>query len=139
MTIRNQTVKINRGDSAVLFIALTNADGTQFDPTVNAVMRWRLSRTAYTPEARTLVRKSLGAGLTVVTAPIKGVNVTLDAGDTDFFPGLYYHELKIWDGGDVTTATTGTFVIKRVLGMGEEVIPPAEDAELSPTAPTRTP
>lgn len=138
MTIRNQTVKVNRGDTVTLFVALTNADGTQFDPSATAVFKWRLARTSHTSEDKSMVRKSIGNGLTVVSAPIKGVNIVLAAQDTDFFPGLYYHELKVFDGGDVTTAMTGTFIIKRVLMMGDLVVPPQQNLVLSPVAPTKT-
>lgn len=138
MTIQNQTVKVNRGDTVLLFVALTQADGTPFDPTINAVMRWRLSRTSHTPEDKSLVRKSIGDGIEVVTSPVKGCNITLEAGDTDFFPGLYYHELKVWDVGDVTTAMTGTFIIRRVLAMGETYAPAKRDLVISPVAPTKT-
>lgn len=138
MTIRNQTVKINRGDTALLFVALTQADGTPYDPTVNAVIKWRLSRTSHTSEDRALVRKYLGNGITNVAAPIKGVNIALAAEDTDFFPGLYYHELKIWDNNDVMTAMTGTFIIKRVIGMGDRISPKGELA-IDRKVPTRTP
>src|SRR5882724_11457611 len=127
MTIRNQTVKVNRGDTALLFVALTQADGTPFDPSINAVIKWRLARTSHTSENMALVRKSLGSGIATVTSPIKGVNITLKAEDTDFFPSLYYHELKVWDGVDVFTAMTGTFIIKRVIGMGDLVSPPSKD------------
>jgi hypothetical protein len=139
MTIRNQTVKVNRGDTVTLFVALTNADGTPFDPSVSVVMKWRLAKTSHTPEDKALVRKSLGDGLTLVTESPKGVNIALSAGDTDFFPGLYYHELKIWDGNDVTTAMTGTFIIRRVIKMGDIVSPAQQDLSLSATVPTRTP
>lgn len=138
MTIRNQTVKVNRGDTTLLFVALTQADGTPFDPSLGAVFKWRLARTSHSSEDKSLVRKSVGNGLTVVTSPVKGVNVALAAQDTDFFPGLYYHELKVFDGADVTTAMTGTFIIKRVLLMGDLVTPPQQNLVLSPVAPTKT-
>lgn len=138
MTIRNQTVKVNRGDTALLFVALTQADGTPFDPTINAVIKWRLARTSHTSEDMAMVRKSLSSGIATVTSPIKGVNITLKAEDTDFFPGLYYHELKVWDV-DVFTAMTGTFIIKRVIGMGDLISPARNDLVIDRKIPIRTP
>jgi len=121
MTIRNQNAKINRGDSVTLFVALTQADGSAFDPSLNAIMKWRMLRNAYDTEQGALVRKDLGAGITVVTAPIKGVNISLSAADTDLFPRYYYHELKIWDGADTTTAMTGLIILKRAVQMVSEL------------------
>ena len=122
MTIRNQNAKINRGDSVTLFVALTQADGTPFDPSLNAVMKWRLLRNAYDTEPGALVRKDLGSGITVVVAPIKGINISLSAIDTNLFaPRFYYHELKIWDGVDITTAMTGLIILKRSVQMVKEL------------------
>jgi len=141
MTIRNQNAKINRGDSVTLFVALTQADGTPFDPTLEAVIKWRLLRNAYDMESSALVRKDLGAGITIVTAPIKGVNISLSALDTNIFPRYYFHELKVFDGGDVTTAMSGLIILKRAVQMVKElgVEPASRTIMLSGQVPTRTP
>lgn len=141
MTIKNQNVKINQGDTVILFVALTQADGTPFDPSINAVMKWRLLRNAYDDVSEALVRKDLGAGITVVTAPIKGVNIALNVSDTNLPVRYYHHELKIWDSNDVTTAMQGLVIIRRAVQMVKEDIisPTAKMFTLSGTAPTRTP
>ena len=141
MTIRNQNAKINRGDSVTLFVALTQADGTPFDPTLEAVIKWRLLRNAYDTESSALVRKDLGAGITIVTAPIKGVNISLSASDTNIFPRYYFHELKVFDGGDVTTAMSGLIILKRAVQMVKElgVEPASRTIMLSGDVPTITP
>lgn len=141
MTIKNQNVKINQGDTVILFVALTQADGTPFDPSINAVMKWRLLRNAYDDVSEALVRKDLGAGITVVTAPIKGVNIVLNVSDTNLPVRYYHHELKIWDSNDVTTAMQGLVIIRRAVQMVKEDIisPTAKMFTLSGTAPTRTP
>ena len=141
MTIKNQNVKINQGDTVTLFVALTQADGTPFDPSINAVMKWRLLRNAYDSVSEALVRKDLGSGITVVTAPIKGVNIVLNVIDTNLPVRYYHHELKIWDVNDVTTAMTGLVIVKRAVQMVKEdmISPAAKSFSLSGTAPTRTP
>lgn len=140
MTIRNQDVKVNRCDSAVLFIALTQSDGTPFDPTSNAVFKWRMVDTSHTPEAEAHIRKDISSGITVVTSPVKGVNVALTKDDTDFPPGIYYHELKVWDTNDVSTTTSGAFIIRRAIKMVKEdvIVPGARNLILTPTAPTKS-
>lgn len=140
MTIRNQDVKVNRGDSVVLFIALTQADGTPFDPTINAVFKWRMVDTSHALESEAHIRKDLGAGITVVTSPVKGINVALTKEDTDLPPGIYYHEAKAWDVGDVTTTTSGAFIIRRAIKMVKEdvMVPAARNLNLTPTSPTKS-
>src|SRR5882757_6841210 len=141
MTIKNQNVKINQGDTVTLFVALTQADGTPFDSTLNAVMKWRLMRNAYDNVLEALVKKDLESGITVVTTPVKGVNIALNVTDTNLPVRFYYHELKIWDSNDVTTAMTGLVIIKRAVQMVKEDIisPAAKMFMLSGTAPKRTP
>lgn len=138
MTIRNQDVKINRGDSYALFIELTQADGTSFDPTLNVVMKWRMLATSHDLDEDALIRKDLGSGITIVTTPVHGAIIDLSATDTNLPPGIYYHEFKVWDGEDVTTTTTGAFIVRRAIIMIKEnlVSPAAQDLTLSPDAPS---
>lgn len=141
MTVKNQNVKINQGDTVTLFVALTQADGTPFDPSLNAVIKWRLLRNAYDGVSEALVKKDLGSGIVTVTTPVKGVNISLNVTDTNLPVRFYYHELKIWDVNDVTTAMTGLVIIKRAVQMVKEnlVSPAAKQFMLSGTAPKRTP
>ena len=142
MTIRNQNAKINRGDTVTLFVALTQADGSDFDPSLNAVMKWRLLRNAYDQEAGALIKKDLHSGIEVVTSPIKGVNISLSASDTNLFPRYYYHELKVFDSGDVATAMTGLVILKRAVPMTEQsdpIAPASRTIMLSGQVPIRTP
>ena len=120
MTITNQDVKIRRADTATLFVALTEADGEAFDPTLHVSIKWRMSRTSHSLESQALSRKELGTGIELASG---GVNITLNASDTDYVPGIYYHELKVLDASDVDTAMTGAFVIKRSLPTGDSFTP----------------
>lgn len=139
MTIRNQDIKVNRGDSYTIFIALTQADGTPFDPTINAVMKWRMVDTSHDLDVDAWIRKDLGSGITIVTSPVKGVNIALSKEDTNLPPGIYYHELKVWDVNDTTTTTSGAFIIRRAVIMVREnyASPAAKDFNLTPVSPTK--
>lgn len=118
MTITNQNAMIYRGDTALLEVTLTTADGTPYNPGIGGELKYRLSRDWHTPEADALVSKSLGSGITVVD---NVATISLDEDDTDLDPGIYHHELKIVLAPDVTTAMVGTVVIKKAMNM---VTPP---------------
>lgn len=132
----NQNVKVYRANSASLVIAVVQADGTPYDPTLGAEVFYRMARTSYSPESEALVKKSLGNGITNETG---GLTVVINPEDSDFDPGIYYHELRIWDSGDVSTAMVGAFIIKAGLPMGHDAYPSAAQISLSATVPTRTP
>ena len=136
MTVRNQNVKVYRGNSASLSIAVTQADGTPYDPSMNAQFRYRMAKTSHALDGESLARKSLGDGIANVAG---GVTITIDPADTDFNPGVYYHELRVEDGADVSTAMIGAFVIKPAVQMGDRIAPTKSDIQLSATVPTRTP
>ena len=137
MTARNQNFKVYRGNSAVLSVMLTMADGSAYDPTIpNITMRWRLSRTSHSPESEALSRKSDSDGISIIAG---GVEIVLNSEDTDFIPGVYYHELKIWDGEDVDTAMTGFAIISGSIPMGDNLTPGSTSTKLMGTAPTRSP
>ena len=126
MTKTNQTIQIYRGDTAAVSITLTHADGSPYDPVVeDAVPEWRMARTAFSPADEALVQKVVGAGLDLPPAGGGVVTLTLTRADTDFEPGVYYHELKVFDGDDVYTFLTGAFVIKQALQMGSKALRPA--------------
>jgi hypothetical protein len=106
-------MKVYRGNAAKIAVALTQADDTPFDPTLNADIRWSMSTTA---SGESLVRKSLTSGINIVAG---GVEIELAGADTNFDPGVYYHELRVVDVSDVETALTGAFVIKRAINEDE--------------------
>lgn len=124
MTTTNQDRQIYRGNTATLSFTFSEPVSS------TATFKWRMARTWHSPELATLARKALGTGLTpvtkeVVTEPpsipavfeIVGATVDLTEVETDLVPGLYYHELKVFDGGKVSTAIVGTVVIKRAIAM----------------------
>lgn len=136
MTVRNQIIDVFRGDTKIIFVALTAADGTPYDPSVPGIgVEWRLATSPNAAEADALVRKSLGNG---ITAEDDGVNVELNAADTDRRPGLYYHEMKVLDGSDAAVVMTGYCLIRRALHMGQQATPSAGDVAVDSNPPDVT-
>src|SRR6267154_1853527 len=118
MTVRNQNVKVYRANSASISVAVTHADGTPYDPTLNAQFRYRVAMTSHADDSEAMVQKSLGAGIVSITG---GVAITINPEDSDFDPGVYYHELQVIDGVDKSTAMTGAFVVKKAVRMGDTI------------------
>lgn len=131
MTITNQDVKVYRRDTAQLNVTLRTADGSLYAPTINAQIKYRIARNSHTPEADSLVSKSLNNGLTVLNSI---ATIELSEADTDLEPGLYHHELKIVDGLDRSTAMTGIVKIKQSLDMDTNI--PLQAANFSNSGPT---
>jgi hypothetical protein len=136
MTVTNQNFKVFRGNTHSLDIALTQADGTPYDPTLNAVLRWRLTTSAHAKEEDAIIRKSTGNGITVAG---NVATIVLATEDTDIDPGLYYHELRVWEGADIMTTMIGNAVVRRAVQMGDNVAPAAKQAIIERKVPTRTP
>lgn len=138
MTVANQDFKVYRGNTTILHIGLKNADGTPFDTTIPGLQaRFCLAPNWHSEDEDVLVKKQIGHGVVLVSS---GVDITMETSDTDFPPGFYYYEVKVWDGVDVATTTTGTAIIKKAIRMGDESVnPPAAQRALSTVAPTRSP
>lgn len=136
MTVRNQNVKLYRGNSAVLSVAVTQADGSPYDPTLGAQFRYRVALTSHADDSESMVQKSLGKGIAAITG---GVAITLGPDDTDFDPEIYYHELQVTDGTDKSTAMTGAFVIKKAVRMGDTIHTLQGNLVIDRKLPIRTP
>lgn len=119
MTITNQNVDIYRGDSAIIFIGLTNEAGGPFDAATASDIYYRVAKTAHAINSEALISKDMGNGIAAVEG---GINITLESIDTDLLPAVYYHELKVLGSvlGAVVTAMTGSFVVHRSLRIGQQ-------------------
>lgn len=134
MAETNQDVSLHRGDTHTLVFTLTNALGEPYDPTVPGVeVRWRLLRSASDNDARALVVKDLSAGITAVPGE---ATVELAAEDTDWVPGIYAHELKVFDGEETFTAAQGVLWIRPSARMGTGEEPILLSASLTGGTPT---
>jgi hypothetical protein len=117
VTIRNQNVEIYRGNSALLEIDLTQADGLPYNPALGTQFKYRVSNTPDSEEVDSWIRKSNvpGGGIDPITG---GVSVTINVADTtNLESGIYYHELKAYLGSDESTAMVGAFVVLPSLRM----------------------
>ena len=111
MSKRNQNFDMYIGESKLVYIALTNADGTAFNP-AGATMEWWMAKTNHSPK---LFSKMLNSGLVVSTG---GVNVSIESADTyDLKPEIYYHELKITTPSGLSVATVGAVHLRPALDM----------------------
>lgn len=121
MTTTNQNIEVYRGNSKTVFVALTAADGSPYNPSTASSIRWRVANSAMAADAESLIEKDDTNGIVAVDG---GINIVLSDADTDMLAGLYYHELKVYDVSldDISTAMTGTFIVKRSLPMQ----PPAD-------------
>jgi hypothetical protein len=97
-----------------LEISLTDANGDPFVLTAGGTLKYRVAPTAHSGEEETLIRKELGAGVELFDGVAE---INLLSEDTAINPGDYYHELKIFDLGDVATALTGNFKVRQALSM----------------------
>jgi hypothetical protein len=105
------------GESKTVFIALTNADGTPFNP-VGSTMEWWLAKTNHSAKT---VSKTLSSGLAISPG---GVNVILESDDTyDLKPEIWYHELKITMPSGLSVATVGAVHLRPALDMRVVVTP----------------
>lgn len=105
------------GDSMRVNFAITDAStGNALDLT-GATVRWQMSRAKAVGFSRTpALTKTEGGGLEIVDAFGGLILVLLDPEDTEGRSGIFYHELEVQDAdGDLSTAYSGTFTIKKSL------------------------
>lgn len=112
MTITNQDVDIYCGDSALLEVSLTDANGDPFALSAGGTIKYRVANSAHAEVGEFLIEKELGAGIDLQDGV---ASITLLTEDTDITPQDYYHEIKVFDQGDVATAMTGNFKIRQSL------------------------
>jgi hypothetical protein len=116
MTIANQDVEIHRGDSALLEISLTDANGDPYVPQAGDSVIYRVAANSHIRQEDCLIEKDLDNGISVVNGIVA---VALSPIDTNIRPRSYYHELKVIDGPDVATAMIGNFEIRHALVSSE--------------------
>jgi hypothetical protein len=114
---RNQDFDMYAGESKTVFIAITNSDGSAFNP-VGATMEWWMAKTNHSAKT---IAKTLSSGLALSTG---GVNILLESDDTyDLKPEIYYHELKITMPSGLSVATVGAVHLRPALDMRLVVTP----------------
>jgi hypothetical protein len=125
VTVSNQDTTISRGDSALLNISLTDANGAPFSLTPGGSIKYRMANNPHSGDDETHIRKDLTTGITLVGGV---ASVPILPEETNLPPNIYYHELKVFDvnGVDISTAMTGAFIIKQSLQL-----PSAKQAKAS--------
>jgi hypothetical protein len=108
VTSGSQNFRIFAGDSATLDVAITNPDGTEFNPAEAGNYVWIMTRDPSNYDAAAII-KVLGDGISTISG---GVSITLSPTDTDVAPGPYAHLLRVWDGPDVAVVMVGTAIIR---------------------------
>ena len=112
MTVRNQNFSMHVGEAKTVFVALTNEDGSAFDP-AGSTMEWWLAKTSHSDK---IMQKKLGEGLRLSPG---GVCIVLASADTyDLPPELYYHELKL-NIGSTGLSVVGTVHLRPAPDMRE--------------------
>ena len=102
------------GDSKVLEVTVTDADGAAVDLSGAQTIRWHMSRSVNSRPAT--VEKALGAGITVTNGPGGIFSVTLDSADTEDLRGDFVHEAEVIDeDGNVSTVLSGAVTISAAL------------------------
>lgn len=115
MTITAQDLWLYCGDSETIDVDLTAADGGPFTLAPGGMIKWRLSFSAYDTEGESLIRKDLGSGILIEDG---SVEISLTSFDTaSLKPGVYWHQLSVFEGSEVATAMCGNVVMRPSLRM----------------------
>jgi hypothetical protein len=132
MTIRNQQIDVYRSNSATINVTLTADGGLYPTGNVGVEMIWLVAKTVDATEV--LLRKQIGDGISIVEPGV--IEIVLDAADTDALePGWYYHELKVIDGDDRSTAMVGPLWVRQCMRTGELRKPASLQASVVTTIP----
>lgn len=105
------------GDTMRMNFAITDAStGNELD-LFGSTVRWQMSRAKTVGFSSTpILSKTEGDGLEIVDAFGGLILVRLAPEDTEGRSGVFYHEVELIDAdGDVSTAYSGTFTIKKAL------------------------
>lgn len=109
----SQDFEIWSGDTLLVGFTITNPDGTK--PTLSSPTAvWRASTTPEPTTAQTKITKTSAAGQITLTegASSWGAVVALVTADTETLrPGNYYHALRVFDGAESFTTSTGIMTL----------------------------
>ena len=103
MTIVGQNYTMFSGDSKVITVTVTDADGAAVNLT-GATISYVIF-----DDGSATITKTVGSGITVTDAAAGTFTITLAASDTASLAGAYYHECQVTDSsGNISTIFTGT-------------------------------
>lgn len=106
-----QNISIYAGDDVELNITVYDSAGSALDITGLSAAQWIMKRYAGSTTAE--ITKTLGGGVTVVSAADGTMKVSINSADSvSLTSNFYYHELRIQDSNsDYTTVMTGTVTL----------------------------
>ena len=110
-------ITLHSGDSLKLEVTVNDSAGTALDVT-NATFIWALSKkdgSAIAPRGAAILTKALASGVVINDGPTGRADITLDPADTTALAGVYYHELQVTLGGNVSTVFYGSVTIAKDL------------------------
>lgn len=114
MAIEDQDFPIWSGDKLLLGITILNDDGAK--PSFSAPTAvWTMATVAEPTEAQVKIRKTTAGGTISLSESTDSWDavVTILPDDTESLrPGTYFHALRVWDGSDSFTTTTGKVTLK---------------------------
>ena len=118
MPALNQDIIHYAGNDAIIRIVILDADGNKVD-LAGATIRWWMGKSVGATGSNIFLEKiTTDASITVdFETDIDTAVIPLHRVDTKSLkPGSWYHECEVVDAsGNVTTATTGKFLLKPVL------------------------
>ena len=105
------------GDTKRINFTITDASTNDVFDLTGATAMWQASRARPTGFSSTpVIIKTENNGLEIVDVIGGAISVLLTPADTTSLSGDYYHELQLVDAdGDIATAYSGTFTIKKAL------------------------
>ena len=111
--------EIYQGDTTKLRVSVVDSDDAVFNLTGCTIRWWFSKQTASNPyvfSKTALITKSIGSGITVISAIAGTLTIDLASIDTRTLKGDFYHELEVVDSlGQIQTVLNGTMTILEAL------------------------
>ena len=106
------TLSMVRGDSAEFSVHLTEGDGSDLDLT-GLDITFTVKEHRFLDDADALLVKTVGDGITIVSASEGTLTIAIDPADTSELEHLptYRWDVQVQSGGDVRTPLTGRLII----------------------------
>jgi hypothetical protein len=117
MPATNQNLTVYAGNDVTINIPVLDDSGNKVDLS-GATVRWWMGKSVTATGTSIFLEKISPATITIdIATDVDTAVIALHRADTKTIkPGTYYHECEVVDSsGNVTTVTTGQFILKPVL------------------------
>lgn len=110
------TIVMTRGDDRTIDVTVTDKDGAAVNLNTVTALWFTVKSKVTDVDDSAMIRKTLGAGITVVSAPAGTAKIAIDAADTRNWPGkrgqTFFWDLQGKDNsGKIITLDRGVFVL----------------------------